>query len=470
MTGKAASPARAEGIGPAARERAILSTLLIMILVAYPALGRDIAFNKANCAVCFSRDARADLSSYDTIGFFLPYLRVSICGLAAFALWAGFGARWFASNIAWLFVPFALLALASVAWADTPAGTLRDAAMLFALWAALPPLICRLGPATAARVSLHLIAAVVIASCAVALAFPAIGRHTGEEVVQAVHAGRWRGIFGHKNGLGAWAAYGSVFLFTHSQWAGGPRAYWWVARAASAACLAFSGSSTGLIMAASLGYAWTFLRALRRIGLWPALGLFAFTTASLGLLAYAFLDDIFDWVGRDATFSGRTLLWQIIASYFAEASLPVQLFGGGYQSGGGVELSYILENRFNQPMSPEDSYLSLLLDLGVAGLLAFFVPYCLAIANAFAWLKHAGPRDRAALEFFLMTMFTVLVAGFTEATAMVATSYDGILGFGALLALMSLPRAPATARNRESRRRETYVSPPEAASRPGHGA
>jgi hypothetical protein len=269
------------GAGPPARERRVPALLFFLISIAYAALGHEVILNKADCPVCFSHDALPNVSDYDPIGHFLPYARVFICGLAIVTSWLTCGARSAAARAPLLFLPFVVLALASSAWSDAPKQVFRDAATLTALWLALPWVIHRLGAAAAVRLSLHLIAAVVVASCLLAIAVPAIGRHTGAELVQAVHAGRWRGLFGHKNGLGAWAAYGSVFLFTHSRLAGGPRLYWRFAAICALACLIFSGSSTGLIMAVSLWHAWAYLQIARRIGVWPASLLFAFATAAL---------------------------------------------------------------------------------------------------------------------------------------------------------------------------------------------
>jgi O-antigen ligase len=435
----------------ASRERKILTVLFFLIYIVFGALGHDIVFNKSDCAVCFSHDARPNISAYDPIGHFLPYARVFVCALVIAVVWLRHGARSVAVRTPLLLAPFVVLALASCAWAASPREVFRDSASLFALWLALPPVIARLGPVSTARLSLHLIAAVVIASCLFAIAFPTVGRHSGDEVVQAVHAGLWRGIFGHKNGLGAWAAYGSVFLFTHSWMAGGPRFYWWLARGCALACLAFSGSSTGLIMAAALCCAWSWFQTSRRIGFRLASLLFLLPTLVLAEGAWYFHDDVLQSIGRDATFSGRTILWGFIIDHFAQSSLFVQLFGSGYQSAGGWQFAMMLENRFGQPMTPEDSYLGLLLGLGIVGCLGFFVPYFASIRNGFRWLKHVSPERRGALELFIATLLVALVASFTEATALQPMAYDGILGFGSLFALLVTPRAPARVSGRSFR-------------------
>jgi exopolysaccharide production protein ExoQ len=426
---------------PAGRERVALICLFVLVFVAYAGLGRDVLFNRANCAVCYSRDARADLSSYDPIGFYLPYARILVCGAVISFVWARHGLRWIVTNLPFALAPFVALALASAAWADAPWDTLRESVTLLALAIALPLLIRRLGLADSAVATLHVIAAVAIASCILAIALPTIGRHTGDEVVQAAHAGRWRGLFGHKNGLGAWAAYGSVFLFSHSGLAGGWRAYWWLARGCAVACLVLAGSSTGLIMAATLAGAWLFLRSTRRLGVGPAVAMLLAPTIAAAAAGLYWQDDLLEWVGRDATFSGRTMIWDIMIDHFLGSSTFVQGLGAGYQSAGGMELALILENRFDQPMSPENSYLSLLLGVGVVGFVAFFTPYLASVGNAIAWLRHARGQERAAIEFALMTLLAVLVASFTEATALVSTGYDGVLGFGSLFALLTLPSA-----------------------------
>jgi hypothetical protein len=118
------------------------------------------------------------------------------------------------------------------------------------------------------------------------------------------------------------------------------------------------------------------------------------------------------------------------------------LFGSGYQSAGGPAFGLALEDRFGQPMTPEDSYFNLILGVGIVGLLGFCIPCIACIRNGLAWLEHVSGEARASLEFFLMTLVVAFIASFTEATALVPTAYDGILSFGSLFALMVTPRAP----------------------------
>lgn len=416
--------------GPDTREAGapLLAALMLLLLVAYGALGRDVFFNHL---------AHAGAAEEDPVARALPYLR-ALLGLAAVAaVLARTGASALAAPPLRL-APFCALALASTLWSTDPKGTLRDAGTLAVLWIALPTLADRLGLAATARVLLNLVAVVLVASAALAILAPEVGRHSGDEFIQFSHAGRWRGLFGHKNGLGPWAALGSVFLFTHAGLLGGPRAWLWLARASALACLAFAGSATALVLAGLLWAAWIGARMTRRLtpGAALALTLAAALPAAL-LLASPLLDRALDLLGRGTTLSGRTEIWALALDRIRENPW----FGAGYQRFGGADFLAEAGLRVGQALpGPESGYLALLLDLGLVGALLLAWPVLAALRDAVAWLDRARREDRAALGLLLMMLVAALAAAVTETGALVCNGSPGVLAFAALLTLLALPR------------------------------
>lgn len=431
---------------PGTVSRAALVAAVILIYWAYAGLGRDIVHNKLN-----------DPAAYDPIGAVLNYARIAACVFGIAAVAAGTTLDRALRSVPVQFAPFVAIAFASVVWADHPKQSFQHATLLGALWLALPMTMHRLGAASAARAVLHLIAVVCVSSFLLAVFVPEIGRHTGLEAVQYSHAGRWRGIFGHKNALGPWAAYGAVIPFTHPRLLGGSRRCLWFAGTCAVACLVFSGSSTAFVMAAALLVVRGILLLLRR----GSPGLVAGATLGAGLAAAALLpiaaDGILDLVGRDTTLSGRTVVWDLALRCFRDSPFV----GHGFGSLGGADFLAQLRQTVGQAIpGPESGYMTLLLDLGLVGCVLFLAPFLAALRNGLEWLPHADRADRDAIEVMLMTLGAVLVHAVTESGALVAVSFDGILGFGALFFLMTLPRSPPSILRRDFRKARYWTMVP----------
>lgn len=411
-------------------ERVVLSTLLVLFYVTYGALGRDIFFNHLNDAWGAAID--------DPIGAKLPYARLFVCATAFIVVTARTDLNWTMSKVPWMLTPFCVLALLSCLWAADPKPVLRTAALTTIMWICISPLIHRLGLVTTTRVTLFVISVVCILSVVLALAFPLIGRHSGLEMSQTSHVGEWRGIFGHKNGLGPWAAWGTVFLFTHSWICRGPRIYWWFAGACALTCLLLANSATGLIMAFVCLYMQFLFSILRRMSLTSFMTIALFLLVVGGALFLILQDELFALVGRDATFTGRTGIWSVSLDY----ALEQPWLGHGFQQMGGEYLAIRLHNIYGQPLGPENGYISLFLDLGIIGLIAFFVPYVIALKNGFEWIKHVKLIDRSCLELQLSVLIATLVASITMVDIMLSTGFDGIFSFIALFALLTTPKSP----------------------------
>ena len=411
-------------------ERPFLVAMFLLIYIAYGALGRDIFFNHMNSATA---------AQDDPIGRVLPYIRVTVCILSFMTITMSAGLTWTISKIPLMFMPFCLLALVSFTWSDEPKQTISNALMVTAMWLALPPIIHRIGLAQAMRSSLILISVVVIISAALAILVPSVGTHTGTEFVQMVHAGRWRGIFAHKNGLGPWAAYGSIFLFTHSKFCGGWPVYWWVARICALMCLFLSGSATSLALAAFILGTWSGFMLLRRQRLSIVMTI-AFFISILGIFIFIFFQDfVFGLLQRDANLTGRTEIWNIANGFIEQRPW----FGYGYQTLGGPEFLNQLLLTLSQPIpGPESGYYCMLMELGIFGLVFFFVPFFISTKNGFEWLKHVQIEDRSAIEFFLTIQLATLVVAVSESNALISTGFDGVIAFTGMFALLTTPKSP----------------------------
>lgn len=150
---------------------------------------------------------------------------------------------------------------------------------------------------------------IAVLSAAISLGYPAMGVH------HDIHVGAWRGIFWEKNTLGAMMAFGTTAAIASSVCQPHRRYVWWGLAAFMAAMVLMSTSKTALLalMLALSGCA--SIHLVRRGFGFAALillggGLLAFIA---GLLLSIAPVAVLEALGRDATLTGRTDIWIVLA-------------------------------------------------------------------------------------------------------------------------------------------------------------
>lgn len=225
------------------------------------------------------------------------------------------------------------LAVTSAIWSSDPALTLRRAVafvgtILFGL---------SLGSAFGYRrtVWLILVSLGLVMALSIVLSFldPAMAIHQRNDVIQAVHAGSWRGIFAHRNTLGVWSGASLVLLLAAGHWVF--RAGWFLAILVtmSAICLFKSGSSAGIaVVVLSMSYFAVLYSTVKQpVKLRGLAVLFWVTLACLGFLTFEEFSRYGLWLlGRESNLSGRTELWTYIFDLVQTADKPLGL---GYYVG-----------------------------------------------------------------------------------------------------------------------------------------
>ncbi len=428
-------------------ERRLLSIVFVMFYVTYASLGRDVFYNHLNQTKGSSLE--------DPIGVVLPYVRVALSFLTFGYLTLRLGLAWVLPRIPIQFAPFVFLALFSFIWASDAKDALRESSALLGIWIALPPLAHRLGLVRVARLSLLLIAWVMIISFLLAIFVPSVGIHTGTEVVQSGHAGRWRGIFAHKNGMGPWAAFGSVLLLSYAGLFDGFKPIIRIGWVCSLACLIFSHSSTALVVAVTLLAA----SAILHIGRRTSAAVAGILTLLLVLAAALFIvfgsDIIFELLDRDATLTGRTTLWDAGIDFF----LRRPWLGDGYQAQGGQlfrDYTYIV---MGQELGPENGYLALLLDLGIVGFVFFMVPLIAGLRNALRWIPYLSQRERDALEALFLLLAGAAIQSLVDGTAMICTGFDGVITFTSFFLFISMAKSPDAVARSQQRLARNWARP-----------
>jgi O-antigen ligase len=241
---------------------------------------------------------------------------------------------------------------------------------------------------------------------------PDLSMHTALDVSEPEHAGNWRGLYDHKNGAGSIMAI-FVFLGLFCRRVGYPVLGTTLALA-SAVFLAFTfAKSSTMLMPAVLVLSWlctlsaaTWWRAALVIG--PLALLLAGT---LGTLLVPFVETIVATVLNDASFTGRTEIWQFALDNIAKRPLTGYGYGAFWESvfygGGGEGTSWV-----NAIKSAHNGYLSVALDIGLPGLALTLWWYVLAPLRDLQ--SHAGGReiDPLALLFLRIWLFVLLLTVF----------------------------------------------------------
>lgn len=328
---------------------------------------------------------------------------------------------------AWPALLLPLLALISVCWSADPSLSLRRAVafsgtILFGL---------SLGAAYGSRDLVGLITrALVLASlfsCGIVVVAPLYGVHQPGDAIQAVHAGLWRGIFGHRNTLGLWAGVTVASLLLFGKYAFDRTSLRALSLLLGLACLVGANSGAGYAICVIM-----LLLGLLLIGFvgQPASrqGLYVFV-AVLGAIIVLLLRDTFEsWtlylLGKDSDLTGRTLLWYYILQIAEKNNF---LLGGGYFVGFvalNTEIGAIMQTTFG---SAHNGYLETLVYTGYVGLAV-----CILVLVWFVYRAVRYMRDHATsepyLRIFPLTFISVVaIHNFVESTIILPNNLNTLL-------------------------------------------
>jgi len=371
-----------------------------------------------------------------------PYRRVfllSYAGILALAAanWRSLGSLARQLPLLWLFHG---LTLASILWSVQPGATLRGAVAL--LMTSLFALVLhgRFGAVGAARVVLAVLLLLVISS------FVLLAIAPGQALHQMEHAGLLHGVFGHKNVAGNVLALAvpALVLVWQGQAIGPRRAM--LCTLLILVFIALTGSKTSLlvvVMAFGVALAAPLSRGDLRV--FAAMALAAGALGGiLVTLAVTAPEMLTQAVGKDATFTGRTFIWQELAALVAERPM----LGHGYSAL--WDLQYGPLYRFVEEWginAGHNAFLDLTVDLGLAGLLLFLAMIGAAALRSALALRY-GDRQ---LGLYALTLLGVLgLLSVSETVLPVAHRLHWVC---LVLALLAARQAPLILTDRSQQRR-----------------
>ena len=295
-----------------------------------------------------------------------------------------------------LILALAGIAIASTLWSIAPDVSLRRGFALlmttaFGLWLGARwewPKLLELFAA--------LFASLAVMSVIAAIVFPGFG------VDQAVHAGAWKGVWWEKNTLGAMMAWGAIACCAAAA-ARPERALIWVGFAALCAFLVLMSTSKTALLAFLLGAGGLAGIAISRRGFgFAALMLFGLAFGLLGGIAIALIAPVeaLEALGRDATLTGRTDIWVLLADEIAKRPWT----GYGYMAFWTVDdgpVFWLRQATVWPVPTAHNGWIETALAIGLPGATLLAIVYLGGLFRAFTRL-FAGVEAYWALPFIAM--------------------------------------------------------------------
>lgn len=307
------------------------------------------------------------------------------------------------------FIALFALALISILWSQYPMATFRRCIGLGTQYLFAFLLFQHLGFVGVMRVTLAVVLIAGGLSLVEVVLHPAAAFDTAEAYSNAL-----RGVFLQKNSFGA-ALIAGAFALAYLVLRKGTVGWRDAAMAlVLLVLLALSRSATSVLLTLMVFGITLAVLSLRRGGLWAGMILVGMTgAATVVLLFLAFLgvEGMFDLIGRDATLTGRTDVWDAVDRRIAERPLLGHGFAAFWVAGSRpMELVWI-ELVWNAP-DAHHGLREIALQLGLVGQVAVVLA---GLATAvLAASRLAGPRRMVAL-WTLMVVATAAIRAQTEA-------------------------------------------------------
>ncbi|NJM70251.1 MAG: O-antigen ligase family protein [Scytonema sp. RU_4_4] len=237
-----------------------------------------------------------------------------------------------------------------------------------------------------------------------AFVLPSVGIHQADAM--EAHPGAWKGVYGHKNGLGSMMVLSSLTFFLLPK--EDSNLYRWFGFSCSLVLMLRSTSKTSLVLSFLLLLIIVFYKNFRWQGkisvIFTNIGILLLGCFSVPVLTYWV--EILTGLGRDATLTGRTPLWGAALARFMERPL----LGYGYGAFWAPQSPYALEagqaiGSGWIPPHGHNGLLDLALDVGLIGLSLFLIIYSTAFVRA---LKE-GYATKNPEELWPLAYLTFLI-------------------------------------------------------------
>jgi exopolysaccharide production protein ExoQ len=239
------------------------------------------------------------------------------------------------------------------------------------------------------------------------------------------HQGKWRGVFSHKNGLGATMVMSSIVFLIRAYSDRQKNLVVWGGFSLSFLLLLLSSSTSALINCSILIAAFFVLQILRLpyMTMIPALTAIITIGTSLNFWLVNNSAVLFNAVGKDATLTGRTELWQLVWDMIWKQPWIGYGYGGFWNDYNG-ESAYVWRAITFHPSHAHSGYLNLLLDFGFLGLAIFWLGFMMSFFKALFCMRLSRTAEDIWPMIFLIYL---LIANQSESALIASNSMEWIL-------------------------------------------
>jgi O-antigen ligase len=251
-----------------------------------------------------------------------------------------------------------------------------------------------------------LVTVVTIALCAIAVAFmPQAGIDNNTN-----HDGAWEGIFVTKNNCGE----GMTYLLLAIAYAR-PRSIlgkvgMGALIAAVVVFIVMAQSRTGWLLFGASVLFWVFIESTQRVKSADKVLLLAAgscVAAATIYLAITFSPELVEFLGKDSTMNGRTVIWKAIIPFLWKEPLLGFGYGAFWLGLTGASGSVILSSGMVTLANAENAVMQIWLELGLVGVILLFTALIISCRNAITCLQA---RPSKHVRWCVMVVFVTMLA------------------------------------------------------------
>lgn len=314
----------------------------------------------------------------------------------------------------WPLFAFPILALLSALWAPDPAMTLKRAVALLFNMIAIAAMIALLPPLRVIRIYVLVLGLSVLLSILWIGVLPGYGVHMASDWIEPKHAGRWRGIYSHKNSLGAISGIAVVILVFFGRSVIKSIAFRMSAIAAAVACLVGAQSGTGYVTAGIMISVVLFFRILAGMQERTRIvfgGLSLLVGTLLTLFSIPLIHLVLESLGKSPDLTGRLPLWSVLLVWAQERPFLGYGFSSGYEL---TLMPRVFEYLQAWLPSAHNGYLETFINFGYVGILLLFVLLASFLSRLLISLVRPLSHESVTLPFVSCLFFNFIFSNITE--------------------------------------------------------
>jgi exopolysaccharide production protein ExoQ len=313
----------------------------------------------------------------------------------------------------WLLVGVPVLCLASATWSVHPVETIKHTLQYLALSGFGLALYWRHGFAGSVTLFARVLVVLAGASLCAALLVPHLA------VSYENHEGAWKGVFAHKNTLGATSALGVVLQLSVARIEGRWRVERFVSLSILAVTLIASTSITpaiAAIVAVGSAACWSRLHVPgKKGGEIKLLSLFACAVGTAWIASQSLsIDAVAQWLGKDADATGRVPMWAALWSDVRQS--PYLGYGfGAYWPGHEANYFSVWRAVGFSATQAHNGYLELALAFGVVATIVLVLAIGTRLARYVSCASSLDMWNGAAISVFVVVVNLFETAIFSTA-------------------------------------------------------